>query len=97
MRYFFYYRTFKKNQMGQEIGYWSNCLANSKKEVFDKYNKKGYARHVTKVYTEEQFVEAMQSSREKQDYYKSVTWEGSEAENEEELAVAASGDRVNTY
>ena len=72
MRYFFYYRTFKKNQIGQEIGYWSNCLANSKKEVFDKYNKKGYARHVTKVYTEEQFVEAMQSSREKQDYYNSV-------------------------
>lgn len=72
MRYFFYYKTFKKNQIGQETGYWSNCLANSKKEVFDKYNQKGYARHVTKVYTEEQFVEVMKSSREKQDYYKSV-------------------------
>lgn len=72
MRYFFYYRTFKKNQIGQEIGYWSNCLANSKKEVLAKYNEKGYARHVIKVYTEEQFVEAMKNSREKQDYYKSV-------------------------
>lgn len=71
-RYFFYYNTFKRNGIGQEIGYWQNCYAVSKKEVFGRFNKKGYARHITKVYTEEQFREAAQSSREKSDYYNSV-------------------------
>lgn len=71
-RYFFYYNTFKRNQIGHELGHWLNCYANSKKEIMERYNTKGYARHITKVYTEEQFAEAAKESREKRDYYNSV-------------------------
>ena len=35
-------------------------------------NTKGYAKHVKKVYTEEEFIEAAKSSREKAEYLRSI-------------------------
>lgn len=71
-RYYFYYITNNYSNTGANLGYWSSCFADNKKEVLKKYNTKGYARHIKKVYTEEQFIAESINNCEAERYLKRI-------------------------